>query len=94
MLVLVRSFFYIPYVSFSEEMVLTIFLYTRHASFSEEMNKLTSYMKEKGFELCTVFFRVKSLFDTPHAILCWTFLLQFYVQYTSLSGEFFLHTPC
>ena len=44
--------------------------------------------------VCTVFFRVKSFFDTPHAILCWTFLLEFDVQYTSLSGEFFLHTPC
>ena len=51
MLVLVRSFFYIPYASFSEEMVLASFLYTPHASFSEEMNKLTSYMKENGFEL-------------------------------------------
>ena len=44
--------------------------------------------------VCTVFFRVKIFFDTPHAILCWTFLLQFDVQYTSLFGEFFLHTPC
>ena len=41
MLVLVRSFFYIPSASFSEEMVLASFLYTPHASFSEEMNKLT-----------------------------------------------------
>ena len=44
--------------------------------------------------VCTVFFRVKCFFDTPHAILCWTFLLQFDEQYISLSGEFFLHTPC
>ena len=41
MLVLVRSFFYIPYATFSEDMVLASFLYTPHASFSEEMNKLT-----------------------------------------------------
>ena len=46
MLVLVRSFFYIPYASFSEEMVLASFLYTPDASFSEEMNKLTSLLHE------------------------------------------------
>ena len=32
-------------------MVLESFFYTPHASFSEEMNKLTSSIKENGFEL-------------------------------------------
>ena len=53
---------------------------------------LCKFMWRRFLIVCTVFFRVKSFFDTPHAILCWTFLLQFYVQYTSLFGEFFLHT--
>ena len=73
MLVLVRSFFYIPYASFSEEMVLASFLYTPHASFSEEMNKLTSYMKENGFELspvkpCLMFFNTQ--YNTTWLSLC------------------------
>ncbi len=53
---------------------------------------LCKFMWRRFLIVCTVFFRVKSFFDTPHAILSWTFLLQFYVQYTSLFGEFFLHT--
>ena len=56
--------------------------------------------------VCTVFFRVKSFFDTPHAILCWTFLLQFDVNilvylgsfsctlYASSCGQFLLHVLC
>ena len=55
---------------------------------------LCKFMWRRFLIVCSVFFSVKSFFDTPHAILCWTFLLQFDVQYTSLSGEFFLHTPC
>ena len=54
---------------------------------------LCKFMWRRFLIVCTVFFRVKSFLDTLLAILCWTFLLQFYVQYTSLSGEFFLHTP-
>ena len=64
MLVLVRSLFSIPCASFSEQMVLASFFYTPHASFSEEMNKLTSYMKENGFELsrekpCLMIFNIQ-----------------------------------
>ena len=44
--------------------------------------------------VCPVFFRVNSFFYTPQAVLCRSFLLQFYVPGTSLSGEFLLHTPC
>ncbi len=44
--------------------------------------------------VCPVFFREKSFFYTPHAVLCGKSLLQFYVPRTSLCGEFLLHTPC
>ena len=73
MLVLVRSFFYIPYASFSEEMILASFLYTPDASFSEQMNKLTSYMKENGLELspekpCLMLFNIQ--YNTTLLSLC------------------------
>ena len=73
MLVLVRSFFYIPYASFSEEMILASFLYTPDASFSEQMNKLTSYMKKNGLELspekpCLMLFNIQ--YNTTLLSLC------------------------
>ena len=44
--------------------------------------------------VCPVFLCVNSYFYTPQAILCRSFLLQFYGPGTSLSGEFLLNTPC
>ena len=58
------------------------------------LHTLCKFMCGDFLIVCPVFFRVKSFFYVPHAVLCGKFLLQIYVPCISLSGEFLLHTPC
>ena len=58
------------------------------------LHTLCKFMCADFLIVCPVFFRVKSFFYVPHAVLGGKFLLQIYVPCISLSGEFLLHTPC
>ena len=61
------------------------------------LHTLCKFMCGDFLIVCPVFFRVKSFFYVPHAVLCGKFLLQIYVpciSYASLCGQFLLHILC